>query len=168
MYIVHYDCYTRSWHEKNLKKIFIFSAKIKTCFLQKLFALRKISITLQDFVRNKIPPPRSLCPLSLYSNLFPWTALESTGGGSKRSFETQGRRGIKWRGEEEERAMTKAMIKDNSRSKIKDYSRGPRGPSTNQSPRKYKMHEARIPRGHPSRDPPPLFLPSFLVIPHPL
>lgn len=90
------------------------------------------------------------------------------GGGSKRSFETQGRRGIKWRGEEEERAMTKAMIKDNSRSKIKDYSRGPRGPSTNQSPRKYKMHEARIPRGHPSRDPPPLFLPSFLVIPHPL
>jgi hypothetical protein len=38
------------------------------------------------------------------------------------------------------------MIKDNFRSKIKDYSREPRGPSRNQSLPKYKMHEARIPR----------------------
>lgn len=60
------------------------------------------------------------------------------------------------------------MIKDNFRSKIKDYSREPRGPSRNQSLPKYKMHEARIPGVRGTRRPlsPSLFLSLLFISVH--
>lgn len=54
------------------------------------------------------------------------------------------------------------MIKDNFRSKIKDYSREPCGPSRNQSLPKYKMHEARIPGVRGTWNPPSTYTYTYM------
>lgn len=146
------------------------NSKQKYRFSSKNYSLIKkypLSRTSQERTRLRVPPPRSLS----HCLLGPFLERPSSTGGRLETVVRDPRetRNKMERGGGGRARDDRAMIKDNFPSKIKDYSRGPRGPSTNQSPRKYKMHEARIPRGHPSRDPTPsVRLPFFFVIPHPL
>lgn len=171
IYIVHLCC-TRSWREKK-------DLNFRNFIQKKKKSLKKISLNVcirnnnkflnsKQRTRLRVPPPRSLshCLLGPFLEPFPTNGPRVQGGWLETVVrDPRETRNKMERGGGRRARDDRAMIKDNFRSKIKDYSRGPRGPSTNQSPRKYKMHEARIPRGRPSRDvPPPLCVfPSSLL-----